>query len=44
MLMNNLDPEVAENPGPNSWCTAASVAPRAIGIATDRIVENAEKP
>ena len=27
MLMNNLDPEVAENPT-NWWCTAALAAPR----------------
>jgi len=33
MLMNNLDAEVAKIP-PNWWCTAASGAPRAIGIAS----------
>ena len=32
MLMNNLDPEVAENPT-NWWCTAALAAPRATGSA-----------
>lgn len=33
MLMNNLDPEVAENPR-NWWFTAASAVPRATGSAT----------
>ena len=33
MLMNNLDPDVAENPR-SWWSMAASAAPRATGTAT----------
>ncbi len=38
MLMNNLDPQVAENPK-NWWCTAVSAALPVTGRAYDKIVE-----
>jgi urocanate hydratase len=36
MLMNNLDPEVAENPT-SWWSTAALAAPRATGNAMTQL-------
>ncbi len=41
MLMNNLDPEVAERPR-TWWSTAASARQRATGTAFDRIVATLE--